>query len=160
MKLFIIRHAKASHSDYFPGDIYRTLEKKGYDESMEMAERIRSAAGKPDLIVSSPAIRAFSTALVFALHLNYDSRTIALNPLIYETDNRTLLRIINSIDDKYQSVMLFGHNPGLSDLVNDLCNPVFSGLPTAGIAELEFSVNRWSDVEAGSAVLKNKYFPG
>ena len=159
MKLYIVRHAKSSHSDHFPGDIYRTLEKKGYEEAMEMVNKFSAVAVKPDLIISSPAVRAFSTALVFALHMNYDTRKITLNPSIYEADYRTLIRVVNTIDQQFHTVMLFGHNPGLSDLVNELCNPVISSLPTAGIAELEFSVNNWNDVDAGTAVLKNKYFP-
>jgi phosphohistidine phosphatase len=146
--LHLIRHAKASAQDYFPGDFYRTLEKTGYDEAQAMASWFEGQKNHPVLLMSSPAIRAFTTCLIFADKLSYPHSRIVIAGSIYEAPYTKLLRVIHEQDSSMKSIAMFGHNPGLTDLVNYLCGPVLGNIPTAGIITLGFEVEQWQDVTA------------
>ncbi len=147
LTLYIIRHAKASHEDHFPGDFYRTLDKKGYAEGQEMSDWFSGQKNLPKHFISSPAVRAFSTALIFAEQLNYNPDQIQLSYSVYEASSRRLLNVINETDDKHKSVALFGHNPGLSDLVNELCGTTQHNLATSGVAGITLEATSWSKVK-------------
>ncbi len=145
LKLHIIRHAKASQQDYFPGDFFRTLEKTGYAEASNMASWFISQRNKPELLITSPAIRAYSTCLIFAEKLSYPTNKIILNSSIYEASYPNLLRVLHELDNKKTEVALFGHNPGFTDLINYLCGPVILNLSTAGIATMQLNILSWQE---------------
>lgn len=142
----IARHAKASSQDYFPGDFYRTLDKDGYSEGAAVASGFVSVKERPSLIVTSPAIRAYSTALLFADRLAYPMNRIVLNFSVYDALASTLLHVLHEWDNENRNVMLFGHNPGVTDLVNYLCGPVEFGMSTAQVVSININVDSWSEV--------------
>lgn len=147
-QLHIVRHAKASAQDYFPGDFYRTLEKPGYAEAGAIAAEFSGIETKPTLLISSPAIRAFTTCLIFAEKLSYPLNKVVLNNSIYEATHQKLLRVIHELDDSSSNVAMFGHNPGLTDLVNFLCGPVLHNLPTAGVVTIDLDITSWKEADA------------
>ncbi len=158
LTLYIIRHAKASHDQFFPGDFYRTLDQKGYKEAQVMAGFLSSKDNLPQLIISSTAIRAFSTALIFAQHLNYHPENIVLKDAIYDASLNKLYRVIQETNDQHQSMAIFGHNPGFTDLLNDLCGFTIDNLPTSGIACVSIKSKSWSKISSGDGkVLYIKY---
>ena len=150
LQLYIVRHAKAANEEHFPGDFYRTLDKKGYAEAQKMASLFSSS--KPGLMISSPAVRAFTTCLIFAEYCNYPMDNIAIRKPVYEASWQMVQNVIAETRD-VKSLAIFGHNPGLTDLVNVLCGAVLSNLSTAGIAELKLDIRSWSDIDAGCATL-------
>ena len=138
--LYLLRHAKSGHEEHIGNDIERHLSVKGYKEAEEQAALFNRNHKKPERIISSPGIRAFTTALIFAKHLSYDLTKIKINLSIYEAGIQQLLYVIYELDDQYQSAMLVGHNPGFTYLTNALCGNVMDDLPTAGMAAIQLNV--------------------
>jgi phosphohistidine phosphatase len=145
-KLILVRHGKSLYDEYIRTDSERHLAGRGYKEAEDAALHCKKQEVHPGLLVSSPAIRAFSTAMVFANEFGYPGDQILLKSAIYEAAVTQLLYVIRELDDRKETVILFGHNPGLTDLVNYLCGPVLYHLPTSGVAALNLQINRWSEV--------------
>ena len=150
LTLHIVRHAKASTQDYFPGDFYRTLDKDGYAEAAAMADWFAGEHTRPELMITSPAIRAYTTCLIFAEKLSYAYNQVVLNNSVYEAPYQKLLRVIQEQKDNFLTVALFGHNPGITDLINHLCGPVVHNLATAGVITIEMDINSWQEATAAS----------
>lgn len=162
--LYIIRHAKSSWKDSALSDYDRPLNQRGERDAPFMGELIRKQGGVPDLIISSPANRAFTTASYFADKLSYKKADIDLEKNIYEAGIGSLMKIINRINDKNTSVMIFGHNPGLTMLSNYLSGSYIDNLPTCGVVKLDLNINTWKDAGDLCGTLINfeypkKYFP-
>lgn len=112
-----------------------------------MAKLLQSKKVKPDLIISSPATRAFSTAKIFAAQYKYPSEKILSDARIYEAAMRDLAEVVHEINDEYEVVFLFGHNPGISNFANLLSNQPVVDMPTCAIVGFELNINSWSDAE-------------
>ena len=152
--LYLLRHAKSGHEEHIVNDIERHLSARGYREAEEIAASFKKNVPKPELIISSPAIRAFTTALIFAKHLNYAIEGIKTNAAIYEASVQRLLYVINELDDHIKCVLLVGHNPGFTDLTNALCGHVIDDLPTAGMASITIHLDKWSSIGYNSGSLQ------
>lgn len=146
-RLLLIRHAKSDWGNSDLRDFDRPLNKRGKANAPEMAERLVKQQIVPDQIVSSPALRAITTAKVFAEAWQISSDQIKLAPNIYEASVQTLLALVNNFDEKYHQVALFGHNPGLTDLVNYLAAHL-DNIPTCGVVLLEFPFEDWQMISA------------
>ena len=148
-QLFIIRHAKSDWS-FEVEDIDRPLNARGFENAPEMARRLIMRGETPQLLVSSPAKRALTTAQIFAEHLHTAVRDIRIDPRIYEAQPDVLLNIINEIDDRYDRAALFGHNPGLTSLANLLADENIGNIPTCGIVQLIFEdLDGWNLISGG-----------
>ena len=143
-QLIIVRHGKSDHGTYGITDFERPLNVRGNENAPEMAARLKNREILPDLLVSSPAKRALSTAKHFAAGFGISAAAIQEEQAIYEADSSTLLNAINRFDNKYNRIFLFGHNPGLTDLLNYLTDANLYNLPTAGIAVIDFPSNDWT----------------
>lgn len=148
--LTLVRHAKSSRDYPELSDFERPLNPRGRKEAPLIAGRLRKADIKPDLLVSSPATRAITTARLFAEELNLHLDEIALNPHIYEASAWTLLHIVRSLPPEHGEVMLFGHNPGISNLAHDLATCEFEELPTCAAVRIELPAKVWSLIQPGS----------
>ena len=151
--LYIIRHAKSSWSDPTESDFDRGLNERGKRDAPRMAKRLKEKEIYPDLMLSSPAKRAFSTAKRLAEVLNYSKRNIKTEEKLYHADEDTILSVIHNIKDKHNIVLLFGHNPGLTDFVNTLAAEEINidNVPTCGIVAFNLFVESWKDVSWASA---------
>ena len=143
-KLYLLRHAKSGHEEYVSNDIERHLSARGYREADEVAATFKKQLLQPELIISSPAIRAFTTAIIFAKHLNYPVKVIELNSSIYEASVQQLLYVINQLSDQLNCVMMVGHNPGFSDLASLLYGKAIDEMPTCGITGITINLESWS----------------
>lgn len=157
--LTLVRHAKSSRDYPELSDFERPLHTRGRKDAPLVAARLRKADIKPDLLISSPATRAITTARLFAEELNLHQNEIALNPHIYEASAWTLLHIVRTLHPDHSDVMLFGHNPGLSNFAHDLVNKCeFDELPTCGVVRIELPAKVWSLIQPGSGkVLKYEH---
>ena len=99
---------------------------------------------KPDLILSSPAVRALRTAEIIAKKLDY-RRKIVVDERLYAVGAGDLLDVIHQIGDKVERVMLFGHNPGLTELAHRLSGEI-THMPTCAVAEFTFDAKSWSKI--------------
>lgn len=153
-QLLIVRHAKSDQNNASLNDFDRPLNDRGHKNAPEMAERLIKQDLIPQQIVSSPALRALSTAHYFADTLGITRDKIIKEENIYEASATTLLKIINGFDEQSDFTALFGHNPGLSEIAEQLTgNPELYNLPTTGMALIEFPVDQWSMVSRGTGKL-------
>lgn len=133
--LYIARHAKSSWKDITLSDYERPLNKRGQRDAPFMANLLKEKGVSPDLILASPALRAKSTAEIYhkvlggALH--FDRR-------IYEASPMSLLYLVQEALQEHKSVMIVGHNPGLTELNEMLSDTSIYNIPTAGVAAVTF----------------------
>ena len=149
-KLFLIRHAKSSWENSNQSDFDRPLNKRGIADAPVMANRLKKKNIFPSLVVSSPANRAFSTAVIFSKELNFNKGKIISDERIYEAGTRELIAVVRDIKRSDETVFLFGHNPGLTSFTNLLSNKFVPDMPTCAITGIEFELDLWKDVERGS----------
>ena len=151
-KLFLIRHAKSSWEDSNQNDFERPLNKKGFSDALLMAKKFKEKNIVPNKIISSPASRAVLTAGIFAEEFNFDKDRIETDERIYEAGMRELMNVVRDIQDT-NTVLLFGHNPGLTSFTNLLSNKFIPDMPTCAIVGIEFELNSWREVERGNGKL-------
>ena len=156
--LTLVRHAKSAWDYPELSDFERPLNERGRRDAPRMA--LRAVALPPvSRIISSPAKRALTTARIFAevLGINFDA--IQIEPRLYDASRKTLLTVVNDIEQSAAHVMLFGHNPGFSELAHTLGNCPFDELPTGAIAHFKLDVNSYADIGPSSATLLEYLFP-
>lgn len=158
-KLIVVRHAKSSWDFPDLDDFDRPLNKRGKNGAIEMGKRIAARGLKPDLLVSSPAKRAISTARRIAQELNFPKKAIVLEPIFYHDTMKDMIAVINAIPGDVNTLMIFGHNPMLTDLVNHLSGSDIFNIPTCGVAEIDFAVNDWEQVQRAKGRLIHFDFP-
>lgn len=157
--LYMVRHAKSDWSVPGQKDIDRELNIRGRNDAPRMGRKLYDMQVKPDLMVSSPAERAKLTALYIAEQLKYDIESIKYDEEVYEASVRSLLGVINSFEDKYEKIMLFGHNPAFTYLAEYLTKKAFENIPTCGVVEIYFEVNTWKEVSGDIGELKMFIYP-
>jgi phosphohistidine phosphatase len=157
--LYIVRHAKSDKEYDKLEDIDRPLNGRGYTDAHAMASKLNDTRKKPELIISSPAIRALSTALIFSRKFKYDSKKIILEEKLYETGLKEYMEVINQTNDSFDSIMIFGHNSTITSMVNSFTNPFTENVPTCGVTAISFNVNSWKEVMKNSGKLVLYDFP-
>ncbi|MBI2269138.1 MAG: histidine phosphatase family protein [Bacteroidetes bacterium] len=145
--LFLVRHAKSDWSyDGLP-DIDRPLNERGYRDAHYMSKQLAEKKQLPDAIISSPAIRAVNTALIFSRNFNFPENKITINKGLYETSPENFITLLAGIEDKFKSVYLFSHNPTITKVANILSGRGIDNIPTCGIVCLEFDSTSWKAAE-------------
>lgn len=148
--LLLLRHAKSSWGDESLSDHDRPLNKRGKADAPRMGRMLAEKDIVPDLIVSSTAKRAASTAEVVAKASGYAGEVLYSRDL-YLADPETYLEVLAEVDDRYQTVMLVGHNPGLEELVSELSGHE-ERMPTAALAIFRLHDLSWRDFDASTPV--------
>jgi phosphohistidine phosphatase len=157
--LYIMRHAKSSWKDASLDDHRRPLKKRGKRDSKEMGRRLAARAIAPDYIMSSDARRAMDTATAIVAALGIPADRIHRQPALYHVTASELQQLIHDLPDRYARVMLFGHNPTLTDFVNAFLDPPIPNLPTCGIVELHFACEAWREIDTGCVSRRHVDFP-
>ena len=125
-----------------------------------MAKWLFEQGLRPDLLVSSPAKRALTTAQIFSQALQYPIKNIRTDSRIYESNKQGLLEVINSTPQSVDSLALFGHNPTLSELVAYLADRPYEDIPTSAIVHLHFlHADSWNEISAGTGMIKSYVYP-
>jgi phosphohistidine phosphatase len=145
-KLYLIRHAKSSWSDPGLDDIERPLNKRGLKDAARMGKVLKKTLHKPDYVITSSARRAQETAEIFVDKIGFPVGKIVIEERIYDASTYDLLEIIKELDDKLDIVVLFGHNPGLTNLANLLNDVEIDNIPTCGVFAIEFDVKSWRKI--------------
>ena len=149
--LYLLRHAKSSWSFDDLSDQERPLNDRGRDDAPAMGKALGKRRICPDIIVSSPAVRAMSTAALVARELQYPHDKILVESGIYGADLDDLLAIIKALPDAAGSVLLVGHNPTITETVNALSPTAVNEMPTAAIVCLRFECDKWEEVSKVNA---------
>jgi phosphohistidine phosphatase len=154
--LFLVRHAKSSRDDSTLPDRERPLSDRGRRDASSMGNRLAKRHVEPQLIVSSPALRALTTAQLVADEIGHAREDIVVDERLYASCAGDLLAVIRALDKGLDCVMLFGHNPEFTDLAHQLSSEI-TDMPTCAMAEFRFDTKSWSDignVEPTHAVLE------
>ncbi|PUZ26659.1 phosphohistidine phosphatase [Chitinophaga costaii] len=146
--LLLIRHAKSSWTDSDMDDFDRPLNKRGKASAPEMAKRLLQRGILPDLLISSPAKRAKSTAKIMAREWNYPRQAILFEEDLYLCYASTFLKVITRIDNDFNTVAIFAHNPGITDFASYLTEEIrIDNVPTAGIFGIKANTDSWTDFD-------------
>jgi phosphohistidine phosphatase len=153
--LYIIRHAKSSWDNADQGDFERPLNERGKRDAPRMGKRLKEKGITPDLMITSSAKRAFSTCRRIAEILGYDEEKIKSDRKLYHADEEEILKMIKNLNDKFDSVMIFGHNPGLTNFVNTFTDDHtgINNIPTCGAVAFSVEVDSWKDIDWGKGKL-------
>jgi len=157
--LLICRHAKSSWKDLSLDDFDRPLNKRGKRNAPQMGKMLASHKVAPDLIVSSPAKRAKKTAIILAKELHYPKNKIVYNRAIYNAFAEELIPCIHTLEDRFDRVIIVGHNTGFTTLANILGDLKIPNVPTCGIVSLDFKIDSWKDVRKKEGKLDFFYYP-
>ena len=150
-KLIIVRHAKSSWKHNVI-DHERPLTNKGIIDANLVSKTLINRKLNLDLIISSNATRAKTTANIFISNLNIDRRFFYLNNDLYDFLGDNLLKIIKSCDNSINNLMLFGHNHAITSFVNTYGNIHIDNVPTCGVTIIEFDIDNWKNLNQGKTI--------
>lgn len=158
-QLLVLRHAKSDWADSALADWQRPLSERGVRDAPRAGDWLRTHAIIPDVIITSDAVRARSTAQAVAESAGF-THDLVLEPALYLASPDAIIGVLSELsDDAAGTVLIVGHNPGLEDLIERLTGDQFP-MPTAALAHLELPIDRWSDLDASvSAAVKNYWRP-
>ena len=146
--LLLIRHAKSSWDQAGLSDFDRPLNERGKNDAPAMAKRVKEKEIELDHLVSSPAKRARKTAKYFAEEFGFKKEDIKLVEGLYGATQSEFLQVIRDIKDKYKTVALFSHNPGITDFASSLTNIRIENMPTCSVFALKIKTDNWNDFES------------
>jgi phosphohistidine phosphatase len=142
-KLLLVRHAKSSWDDPYLDDHDRTLNDRGLRNAPEMGKRLQGWGIRPEVWISSTAVRAISTAEIIAEHIGFSKDRIKRTKDLYHASATELQKFIAGLDDAIGSAILFGHNPGMTSLVANLYGLTIYNIPTCGVVHIQFKEANW-----------------
>lgn len=155
--LFLLRHAKSSWDDPSQTDFERPLNPRGLRAAPFMGELMAKKGFDPSVIVSSPAMRAKTTAELVK-DAGQFSAEIIFEKTIYEAGPNTLRQVISEISEDHTSALLVGHNPGIEGFIRYLTGQI-EPMPTAALAVIELKIEKWGEVDDGCGKLLSVYRP-
>lgn len=158
-KLTLVRHAKSSWDNPELSDFDRPLNKRGLRDLPLMAERLIAFDLQPDLILSSSALRAITTAEQIARAQDYPLDRIIDEPELYHVRPETLLNLLQGQSDHYRHLMVVGHNPTLELFGHYLTGERIAKFPTSGVMHIPLSITSWEELAENCGTLELIDYP-
>lgn len=158
-RLFLIRHAKSSWNHPGLSDADRPLNERGESDLPAAARRLAERNFHPAQMVTSPAVRARTTAAGLLQGCGLPASLLEEEPDLYLADIDTWLALIHRWPDDHEEISACGHNPGITYLVESLSGQSIGNLPTCGIAEIVFDLGSWKEISPGQGRLTWLDFP-
>ena len=150
-ELILLRHAKSSWDNNLD-DRNRPLTEKGVNRIINISKASRNFFLDIDVVYSSPAIRAISTAIITSSVLKINFSKMKINENLYSFNSQNILSFIKSIDNKFNRVLCVGHNPAFTEVSNLLGNKELIHLPTAGWVKFKLNESDWKDINNGESI--------
>jgi len=147
--LLLARHAKSDWGDKNFSDFDRPLNNLGKLDAPKMALYLQQCGYLIHQIISSDAARALETAEEYKNCLTPEKNLITHHDL-YLASADTIVDIVSKISPSHNSVMIIGHNPGMSEALNYLCKEKFNDMSSCGVGIVQFEVSNWQDIAEGS----------
>ena len=157
--LLLVRHAKSDWSDDDLDDFDRPLNDRGRRDAPQMAMYLAGRGVTPELIVSSPAQRAYTTARLFADRLGIPENDISLRDDLYEAATATVMQAIAELPPHVERAALFGHNPATGYVVQAFADDYIGNFPTCAVAVIRGDVDAWADLRPGRGRLDMLLLP-
>lgn len=152
-RLTLLRHAKSDWNSPTRNDYDRPLNARGKRDAPRIGQQLRKRGLHPQLILSSSALRAISTARIVAAELGYDAESVQTDDDLYLATPKKILQILREKGAPYADVLLVGHNPGLTDLANLISDARIDNIPTCGAISVELDGRDWSSLSDHAAQL-------
>ena len=162
--LYVLRHAKSDWGDESLRDFDRPLNHRGRKAAKAVGHEMKDRGFRPDLVNASPAVRAKET-LVRVIEGFGEEFRVTEDRRVYESSAGTLVDIVREAPDDADHLMIVGHNPGFQSLVELLTEPCAlreeagEKFPTGALAEIRFSIDRWSEITPGTGQLQDLIKP-
>lgn len=150
--LTLLRHAKARPGDASLADKDRPLNERGERDAPVIGRRLRDRGARPSLILTSPALRALQTARLIAEAIGYPREFLQREIELYLAPPADILAVLARQDDAFNDILVCGHNPGLTELANQLTGSQIDGIPTCGLVVIEAPIRRWRELGPGCAL--------
>ena len=144
--LLLVRHAKSSWDLATLNDFDRSLNERGKKDAPVMAQRLLDRKIDINTFVSSPAKRAKKTAELFCSIYKKDKEEIIFVPALYHASLNTFFEVVTQLNDDYNCVAIFSHNPVITEFVNQLVeNVTIDNMPTCGVFAVKISITKWKE---------------
>lgn len=148
-EVILVRHGKSSRDYQGVVDMDRPLTERGISDAALVAMYFAKQSRNPQLVCSSPANRALHTAMIFMDKMGIDPSRVNISKELYNFSPEPVVRFIRNLDQSFNSVMIFGHNPTFTSIANIFGNKPIDNLPTAGAVILKFEVSDWHQINKG-----------
>jgi len=143
--LFLIRHAKSSWDDPSLNDFDRPLNERGKKDAPAMAKKLKDQKIKLDAFVSSPAKRARQTCSRFIKEFDFKKKKIIVDEKLYEATEENFYDVVENLKNKWDTVAIFSHNPGITSFANSLTEIRIDDMPTCSIFALKIDADKWKN---------------
>jgi phosphohistidine phosphatase len=157
--LFLLRHAKASNDDPTLADIDRPLSERGFSDARIMSETLRQQDLVPEKIISSNAVRAYTTAFIFAATFEKTDHDIDRKISLYDCSEQDYFDAISVIDEIFSSCMITGHNETITQVAELLLKKTIEPLKTCGLVIISSESKTWSGFSASPCKLVLSLYP-
>ena len=154
-ELIILRHAKSNRTSSVD-DINRPLSPEGIERIKKVSHQKEDFFTKADIIISSPAIRALHTAMITIHELNLPLEQLKIDKQLYTFSGFSVIDYVYTLDDRWNKVILVGHNPAFTEVINHFSDAGINHLRTAGCVQITFDGDQWSNLYKGEVLLGQK----
>ena len=155
--LIIVRHCKSSWKDPSLSDFDRPLNKRGNIDGELMSNYLREKEKKIDKLILSTSIRTRLTSKYFIEKIHFNS--ISYLDELYHASYSEIIKIISKIENNFNNIMVIGHNPGLTELINQNTSMNIYNLPTTGVVKVKFKGDKWERITENKGKIVYKKFP-
>ncbi|MBN9284557.1 MULTISPECIES: histidine phosphatase family protein [Flavobacterium] len=149
--LILIRHAKSSW-DTPSRDIDRPISKRGINDANIIFSQVTKFLPKTFLVWCSVAKRAKETAMIFSQNISIPYENVILKDDLYTFDGKNLESVIKKCENRFDSLILFGHNEAITDFVNKFGDLYIENVPTAGFVSISFEQDSWDSIHKGKTI--------
>lgn len=146
--IILVRHGKSSW-DYNVSDKDRPLKERGINDAHLVSKEFNSEKVAIDFAFSSPANRALHTAMIFLRNLDYDFKKFEVTENLYDFSGESVRNHVQNLDDRLNTVLIFGHNHAFTNMANTWGNQYIDNLPTSGLVHIKFAVEKWKSIAKG-----------
>ena len=148
--ILFLRHGKSSWKEEGIDDTLRQLKSSGIQEIIEVSTFFKEKNLCVDKIISSPAVRAYSTAMIFMNLLSIPNKILTIDSNIYESTPSLIIKVIQKNPDTINSILIVGHNPSISSTIEHLTANAYNELPTGALVALQTSSESWKEIKKNS----------
>lgn len=156
--IYFIRHAKSSWN-FDMDDQHRPLSLRGRKDVFKVGRALSMSEDTPELLISSPASRALYTALFLADEWGYPEDDIFIENRLYHASFKEIFEILSEQSGDINSIAIFGHNPGFTEIVNHFSNEYIDNVPTCGVYGYALDIERWEDIRTANSSSKATLIP-
>ena len=158
-RLTLLRHAKSSWNNASLDDRDRPLNERGERDAPMMGQRLLQKDSRPSLILTSPAKRARQTVRLIAREIGYPIEFLQTEAELYLASPEILLNVIAEQENTFNDIVLCGHNPGITELTNQLTGMAIANVPTCGMVYIEAEIKAWDELEGTRCTLAAFDYP-